>query len=137
VDCYIEGWVATSIKNQPIALKTGNLSFEIVVFSTALNQAMPGWFYEHKPYLYIFKVGEDIYITHRKRLLTYLSCVGGFDRVVELSHKQQQKQKRIGHDHTTNLSGLVSIKKLLDYGVIHSLEPFLNEELKPTISKIL
>jgi hypothetical protein len=107
-----------SIKCQHIALKTGNLAFELET-EEANGFKKPSWFYTGKADQYLIVVGGKMFRINRKNLSQYVKEYG-WTRITSLTAKTQQSQRDIGHKHINATVGLIQIDRLRAVNLIIS-----------------
>lgn len=110
IDCYLEG-VSTSIKVQHAALRTGNLAFEIEVFSSRTRKWESSWYFDGRAEQYLFQVGNDVYMIQKSDLPK------GFWDIRQNTKSVCRSQEEIGHDHVDARIGLIPLEMLVSNGI--------------------
>ena len=124
-----------SIKCPRAAERTGNLSFELMVYNGHTSTWEPGnWYRECVDYC-LFKVGPTVYIATKSVLKTYIEELcntyrtrgtrgeheGVAWRFTKLSPQTRQSQIKAGHSHTDAHNLLLNLEDMIKLGLLTKL----------------
>jgi molybdopterin-binding protein len=110
IDYYFDNQ-PVSLKTQHMALKTGNLAFELsVTFKD--GTVKPSWYTTGKATVYHLRIGKEVYSIQKQSLLDYVFN-HGFDSKRHLSNATRASQVAIAHSHIDAEVGLIKATKLM------------------------
>lgn len=111
---------AISLKSQPMALKTGNICFQLKKHF-ADGMIREGTYFTSQAEIYHIAIGETIYYLWADELKDYVNEFGWL-AVKTLKASGQQRLANIGHPVTNVSIGLLNVNKLVKAELLNKLE---------------